>query len=318
MFIKTDFEVKRLLKLLLYLAPNFVKQLAQARRDKKLIAFGLERQKIRVTKDVLNEAFNNLNLDSDVFVHSSLMHIGRIEGGYKEVVRHLNERVLERGHTLLFSALSYRGSSEAFLKNKRVFDIRLEPVEMGAINAYYASLPMARRSLSPTHSVCAIGPDAVNYTNEHHLSVTPFTQQSPYFKLTKNKGKVLMIGAPMIYLTILHVITDLLEYEVAYTKKSYPVEVINEEGDKYKGYYKAHDGLRALMRNPTQMLASVKKMPSTKVFPLGGSELILLDSVDMMLCMLEFAKKGFCVDGKFCAKKYQEKINRWIIYFKSL
>ncbi len=310
----------QILKIVFFFSPRFIRNFLEKKKLQKMLAIWKERQKVKVSKQYVNELFDNIPFHSDVFIHTSLFNIGKIEGGYKEVVKQLNAGILDKGYTLLCSALAYKGSSEDFLKKKKIFDIRTEPVEMGAINEYYALLPDAKRSMSPTHSVCAVGPKAEYYTQEHHLAVTPFTELSPYFKIAKNKGIFLMFGAELYHLTFVHVLEDLLdkEFRHVYTKP-YAVQVIDESGKEYSGQFKAHDRFRSIMQRSKMIFNQIRQLPSTRIFPLGCSELVLLDSVDVILCLLNLAKQGESINGHFhVTKECEKKIDYWMNYFEQL
>lgn len=290
-------------------------------KQKRLIAAAKERLKLKVSKQYLTELFNSLEIDTDLFVHSSMMEIGKIEGGYKEVVRLLNEHVLEKQHTLLFSALPFKGSSEDYLKKLFVFDISKAPVAMGVINEYYSMLPEAERSLSPTHSVVALGVNAIQYIASHHFSETPFDKNSPYFKIVKNKGKILMFGVGLSHLTLIHVIEDLLgddfPYRV-YSKKKYKIDLIDKYGNQCVGYFKTHDSFKGLFRDTTIITNLLRELPSTKIFPLGCSELILMDAGDVIISLLESLQSGISAYGKVkMSTNGIDKINYWMANLKS-
>ncbi len=309
-----------IIKIIFFCSPRFIQNFLEKKKQQKMLTIWKERQKTKVSKQYINELFDNIPFHSDVFLHTSLFNIGKIEGGYKEVVWQLNARILDKGYTLLCSALAYKGSSEDFLKQKKIFDVRTEPVEMGTINEYYALLPEAKRSMSPTHSVCAVGRKAEYYTQEHHLAVTPFTELSPYFKIAKNKGVFLLFGSELHHLTFVHVLEDLLGnvFGNIYTK-AYEVQVINESGEKYSGRFKAHNRFRALMRKERNIFTSIRQLPSTRIFPLGCSELILLDSIDVMLCLLNLAKQGQSINAYFnVSNECEKKIEYWTDYFQQL
>jgi aminoglycoside N3'-acetyltransferase len=312
----------KIVQFLFYFSPKVIKNIATQMNQKRSITAAKVRLKVKVSKEYLAQVFDTIQIDSDVFVHSSLMHIGKIEGGYKEVVRLLNTKVLDNQHTLLFSALPFKGSSEEFLKGLSVFDISTAAVEMGVVNEYYSMLPNAERSLSPTHSVVAVGPAATDYTAFHHLSETPFDENSPYFKIAAKKGKILMFGAGLSHLTIIHVVEDLLGDDFpfrVYTKKRYQIELINKKGERSRGTFMAHDSFRGLFRDIEPLTKSLRTLPGTVIFPLGCSELILMDAREIIVYLLESLQSGNSAYGKMkLSKKAEDKINYWISYFKSL
>ena len=307
---------------LFYFSPKFVQRILLQVNLNKSVKEAKNRLNVTVSYEYLTQTFDSANIDGDLFVHTSLMEVGKMEKGYKGVVKLLNEHVLDKNHTLLFSALPFKGSSEEYLKGIDVFDSRNAPVAMGMINEYYSMLSEAERSLSPTHSVVAVGSKAKYYTVDHHLSETPFNENSPYFKIAQNKGKILMFGAGLKHLTIVHVIEDLLGDDFpfsVYAKKKIRVEVINKEGISYPGIFKAHAGFQGIFRNTDVLTDPLKLLSSTQVFKLGCSEFILLDARDVVVSLLETLKDGKTAYGKVrLSMKAREKADSWISYFKSV
>lgn len=291
-----------LFKLIYHYTPKFIKKRVVERHNSKVIELGKQRLKMIVSKQYLNDIFEKLELDSDVFMHTSLIEIGRIEGGYKEVVKQINKNILDKNHTALFSALPFKGSSEQFLKSIDTFDFRSAPVEMGTINEYYSMLPDAYRSKSPTHSVVAVGKNAAYYTNDHHLSETPFTKNSPYYRLIEKQAKILMIGAGVKHLTFNHIVDDLLgdDFPVrVYAKRRYRINILDKSGNSTIGQFKAHREILGVYKNPKCVVNdAIRSLPSTIIYSLGCSELILLDARDVVICLLNSLKKGDTIYGK--------------------
>jgi len=206
-------------------------------------------------------------------------------------------------------------------KNKK-FDIREQPIAMGAINSYYGKLKETKRSLSPTHSVIALGENAEYYVSEHHMSETPFTEKSPYFKLLLKKGKILMFGAGIGHLTFYHVLEDMLgdDFPVrVYTKERFEISVIDHKGDSKSGLFKAHNSLAGAYRITDYLNDKLLHLPSTVIIKLGCSNLILLDSIDVILCLLNNFKKGLTIYGKVkISDKSIQKADYWINFIAKL
>lgn len=257
-----------IIKILLLYAPNFIKKLVANYNHKKLITKAKKNFKISISKESIENIFSSVQFDTDVFIHTSMTSIGNIEGGKDEVVRLFNKYILDKGNTMLFSALAIRGSSEDFLKKNKKFDIREQPIAMGAINSYYGKLKETKRSLSPTHSVIALGENAEYYVSEHHMSETPFTEKSPYFKLLLKKGKILMFGAGIGHLTFYHVLEDMLgdDFPVrVYTKERFEISVIDHKGDSKSGLFKAHNSLAGAYRITDYLNDKLLHLPSTVI-----------------------------------------------------
>ncbi len=307
-----------ILKLIYYLIPPFVKNLVNRTKVKMPEKQGI----VTLTKSETEIIFSNVKFESDVFVHTSLLDIGKVEGGYKVLVQHLNKSILDKGFTLLFPAIPMKGSSEDYIKQITTFDVRTAAISTGVINQYYSFLPNAERSLSPTHSVIAIGPKSTYYTEGHHLSDTPFKENSPYYKLLINKGKVLMLGAKLKHLTLIHVVEDLLgdDYPVRiHTKRSFEINIINNDGDNFKSNFKTHSKYRGVFRDMTDVSNDLRNLHSTQIIPLGDGEFVLMDAIEIVLYLFENLKSGNSPYGRHkISKQANEKIDYWIDFFKTL
>ena len=262
-----------------------------------------------------------MELSSDVMIHSSLPEIGDIK--LKHITDNLQKYVLDNGHTVLCPALPVKGSTLDYLSTIREFDVRTAPNAMGRVSRYYGRQNGARRSLSPTHSVIALGNQAEFYTEDHYKSETPFSENSPYFKLILRGGKILMLGAALKHLTFSHMPEDLIgenDFPVrVYDPRRFEIDVINEEGVRVRGLFRGHSHSSGRKRDSSEIMGIIRELPSTKVFKLGCGEVILLDSKDVILCMLIQLKSGVTTMGhRRVSDACKEKVDEWIKIIKGL
>lgn len=281
------------------LLPKSVQGLIHTHVENKKIAHWQECFKTKVSREEVDELFSKMALDADVMIHSSLPDIGDIK--LRHIVDNLQKHVLEAGHTILCPALPVKGSTLDYLKSIHEFDVRTAPNAMGSVSRYYGRQSCARRSLSPTHSVIAIGEQAVYYTEDHHKSETPFSENSPYVKLILRGGKILMLGAALKHLTFSHVPEDLIgenDFPVqVYDSRRFNLDVINEEGVRMKGTFRAHSHGSGRKRDSSEVMGRIRNLASTQVFQLGCGEVLLLDSRDVILCLLTQLKAGVTTMG---------------------
>ena len=282
------------------IAPKAFQRKVLAYAEDKKMAHWQECFKTKVSREDIDVLFSMMDLDSDVMIHSSLPDIGNIK--LKHVTDNLKIYVLESGHTILCPALPIKGSSFDYLKSIKEFDVRTAPNAMGTVSSFYGRQEGSLRSLSPTHSVVALGECSAYYTEEHHLDETPFTEKSPYFKLIANKGKILMLGASLKNLTFNHVIEDMIGEEYfpvkVYDPRRFEVDLVNESGIKYRGRFRAHSHRSGRMRDSVELMEMVRNLPSTRVFPIGCGEVLLLDAKDVCLCLLTHLKEGLTTMGR--------------------
>ncbi|MBP3199303.1 MAG: AAC(3) family N-acetyltransferase [Butyrivibrio sp.] len=279
--------------------PKTIQDSIHAHIENKKIAYWQECFKTKIAREEVDEIFSQMVLDADVMIHSSLPDIGDIK--LKHIVDNLQKHVLNAGHTVLCPALPVKGSTFDYLKSIREFDVRTAPNAMGTISRYYGRQSGARRSLSPTHSVIAFGDQAMFYTKDHHESETPFSESSPYFKLILKGGKILMFGAALKHLTFSHVPEDLIgerDFPVqVYDSHRFDIDVINEDGVRMKRTFRAHSYSSGRKRDSSEIMGIIRNLASTQVFQLGCGEVILLDSRDVILCLLTQLKSGVTTMG---------------------
>lgn len=274
-----------------------------------------------VSEQDVADAFAALGIKGDVLVHSSLIHIGNIKGKHKPIVKALQEHVLDKGNTVLAIGIPVKGSTEEWLQSITRFD-KDAPIAMGVISTYYAKQEGACRSLNPTHSVVAYGSRAEEYTAAHHLDKTPFMEKSPYYKLLERNGGVLMVGAGIKHLTLVHIVEDMLGDlypQRVYGRKEYLVDIYRDEECIHHGRYKAHSRWSGVLRVPEYVLSRIKALPSTKVVKLGGAELLYINARAAVICELEELKKGNSIYGwRYINGDCKLEIDRWIERIKEL
>ncbi|MDZ4817626.1 MAG: AAC(3) family N-acetyltransferase, partial [Planctomycetota bacterium] len=90
-----------------------------------------------------------------MLVHSSLSSLGFVPGSATAVVAALRDSMGLNG-TLVLPSHSWLWMN----KGAREFDVRRTPTCVGALPEFFRNQPSVVRSLHPTHSVAAIGPQA--------------------------------------------------------------------------------------------------------------------------------------------------------------
>lgn len=318
-------RIKEIVKQLVNIAWMCIPERIQTKVHEKHDAKAAEREmeiyaSTNVSEQDVADAFAALGIKGDVLVHSSLIHIGNIKGKHKPIVKALQEHVLDKGNTVLAIAIPIKGSTEEWLRSITRFD-KDAPIGMGVISTYFAKQEGACRSLNPTHSVVAYGPHAEEYTATHHLDKTPFTEKSPYYKLLERNGGIVMIGAGIKHLTIMHIVEDMLGDlypQRVYGRKEYPVDIYREEVCIYHGTYKAHSKWSGALRVTDYVQSRIKALPSTNVVKLGGAELIYINARDAVICELEELRKGNSIYGyRRINKACRERIDYWINKIKN-
>jgi aminoglycoside 3-N-acetyltransferase len=152
----------------------------------------------------------NVRVGDVVMVHASLdmLHTSLSR---RDVIERIQSAIGPTG-TLVVPTFP-RIPSTDWMRSDEVFDVRKTPSGMGAISESVRRMPSSRRSLHPTKSIAAVGPLADALTRGHETSPLPFGQGSPFQRLVEANAKVLGIGVPMSYLSLVHVVEDCHPHE---------------------------------------------------------------------------------------------------------
>lgn len=152
-----------------------------------------------------------------VLMHSSWKSLGGVEGGAKGFFETFLGLLGPEG-TLVLPALSY----ESVTDEQPVFDVQSTPSCIGFLPEYFRTkVPGVVRSLHPTHSCCASGKNASFLTEGHETDETPVGPHSPFAKLPRLDGWILMLGCPPDRNTSMHGVEETAEppYLLDRTKK---------------------------------------------------------------------------------------------------
>ncbi|MBW7881221.1 MAG: AAC(3) family N-acetyltransferase [Caldilineaceae bacterium] len=140
-----------------------------------------------------------------LLVHSSLKALGYVPGGPATVIEALLA-ALGPDCTLLMPALSYQYVTRA----RPLFDLRHTPSNVGVIAETFRRRGDVTRSVHPTHSVCATGPQSAALLRDHELDNTPCGPNSPFRRLPAYNGQILMLGCGLHPNTSLHAIEEVI------------------------------------------------------------------------------------------------------------
>ena len=141
-----------------------------------------------------------------VFVHSGIGRFNRVEGGAAAILGALGASVGESGN-VMFPAFPPWLRTVA---NAAPFDAATTRSAMGELAEAFRQSPGVVRSLHPTHSVCARGPEADWLARGHESSPYAFGRGSPFFKACSLDALIVTIGVDLNSVTAFHVCEDLL------------------------------------------------------------------------------------------------------------
>jgi aminoglycoside 3-N-acetyltransferase len=112
--------------------------------------------------------------------------------------------------TLMLPAMSWR-----YVKpSAPVFDELRTPSNVGILTELFRTRYASRRSLHPTHSVCARGELSDALLGSHHLDETPCSVRSPFGLLAEYDGWVVLLGITMDCCTLIHHVEETVAPDV--------------------------------------------------------------------------------------------------------
>jgi aminoglycoside 3-N-acetyltransferase len=102
--------------------------------------------------------------------------------------------------TLIMPTMTWRSVT----LEKRDWDEVATPSHTGVMSEIFRTRYAQARSIHPTHSVAAFGPQAVRLTSRHHLDEKPVSANSPYGLMRGQEVVILLLGVGLESCTAIH------------------------------------------------------------------------------------------------------------------
>ncbi len=181
------------------------------------------------TKQQLTEHLAALGIDphGTLLVHSSMKAIGDVEGGADTVLDALCEYMQDG--LLILPTHTWRQMNETYT----VFDSRCEPSCVGLLTNRFMQREGVVRSLHPTHSVAALGKDAVSYTAGEEQTRTPCPRGGCWGKLYDRQAQILFLGCSLKSNTYLHGVEEWVDTPNRLKDTPQDFTVIDRDGAAY-------------------------------------------------------------------------------------
>ena len=238
-----SYAPQRLLKFLLRTTRRWL-------RRQKFKGIGRYVQRDVIDKTRLTGDLRALGLQAGdtVLVHSSLSSLGYVEGGADTVIDALLAAIAPGG-TLAMPTFA-GGRMLDYVQSGVVFDVRTTPSHTGKITEVFRQREGVLRSLHPTHSVAALGPNAKRLTEGHERCPVALGPGSPFVRLIELGGKILCLGVEISYITSYHAFEDLTPDfpEPVYVAESFSCSVVGYDGNITTVVTRAHDPVIAARR----------------------------------------------------------------------
>jgi len=191
----------------------------------------------RIGRRALEAALHRLGVQNGgiLLAHSSLAALGFVVGGPKTVIGALLDAIGPKG-TLVFPTHTWEWVDSGC----RIFDVCNTKCCVGAIPEAFRSFPGMLRSLHPTHSVAAVGPEAKWLINGHEHSPTPCGEGTPYARLLERDGQILLLGTGLQSNTAFHTIEALVEARYLLRDEPDEFTIIDQFGRKHSVSVRCH------------------------------------------------------------------------------
>ena len=202
-----------------------------------------------------------------LLVHSSLSNCGYIPSGPEGVIDALQKRC----DTLCMPTHTYCYPRNGITET---YDPRETWSRSGLITDVFWELNGVLRSVHPTHSLAASGPEAEELCRDHHLCQTACGSDTPYRKLLDRNTSVLMYGTTMHTYTLFHCAED--ESRCSYLYKPEPYNLLARDFDGTVHQVTMHWQDMKVRRRFRAMKDELQEAGLLRVFPFGMGELLFI------------------------------------------
>lgn len=265
---------------------------------KKQTRRSLESQKERnegYNKDTLISQLSaaGIRKGDNVLVHSSLSKMGYIDGGPQTVVDSLLQAVGAEGNVLMPNSPNASYQLD-YIRTLYCFDVVQDKSMLGAITEVFRTHPEAIRSCHPTEPVSCVGPDAAYFVGSHFGEETPYTENSPFYKVAEKKGKILMIGVTLDNAgTNLHTLEDAIKdfkYPIYYPEL-FEVNVKFPDGNMRSMKTRVHDPEWSKKRKCDDLIPLFEKYGALEHIKIGDADALLFDARKMLDTMINLYRE---------------------------
>jgi len=295
-------SLRTLAKRVLPYMPGWIqRKLRQKLEKERLVQHAARKARTTVSVVSVLTQLQQMDLSRDLIVHGSISNIGKLDQPVTALVESWLASLDLGRQTVLVPALPYNTTMKEYLDSEPSFDVRSARNAMGAISTIIMTKPGALRSVHPTHSVVALGSRAADYTYNHHQDLTPFGPASPFWKLTKHRGQILMIGVGLNSVTCFHVYEDLLGEQLpfpVYLAESFDVPCIDANGNAITVSTRCHNPRQSVIRDCERARPWLEAAGAIQSVKLGESELSVIDAYKFTQTLLERLLAGESIYGR--------------------
>ncbi|UKN02162.1 AAC(3) family N-acetyltransferase [Paracrocinitomix mangrovi] len=277
--------------------PGFILDWNRRRKKKRRNAQLMKQKsdaKAITTQDLVDDLKSiGIQTGDTVLVHSSLSKIGYLEDGPKTFVDALLQVVGENGNILMPTSPNAVYQLN-YIRNTPFFDVKNSPSKTGKITEYFRTLPGAVRSIHPTEPVSAFGPRAKYFTEDHFGQITPYNENSPFYRVSAENGKILYVGVTLDNAgTNLHTLEDAVDFKFPiYYQEIFDFKVIDEKGEEHLIKTKVHDPEWSKKRKCDELIPMFEEAGVMKKVKIGQAPTLIVDAAGFFTVMKEQYKKN--------------------------
>ena len=229
------------------------------------------------TKQDLVVDLKNMGLQPTeaIMVHSSMKAIGPVEGGADTVVDAFMEYFKEG----LFMTPTHTWAQMS--AEYSLFDPKEEPACVGIIPNIFRKREGVIRSLHPTHSIAAYGPQAAEYVKGEENIITPGQPGGCWSRLFDVHAKILLVGCTHARNTFIHAVEELLDVPERLTEKPVDFQIKMPDGNiKEVAVYRHYNRFTPHISEEYDKLAEAYyELGAAKKVKFGDADCILCDAV---------------------------------------
>jgi len=191
------------------------------------------------TKESLMKQLEQMGIDREgtVLVHSSMKSMGHVEGGADTVLDALTAYMKDGLLVLPTHTWSFINADNP------KFYVDQSPSCVGILPELFRKRADVVRSLHPTHSVAALGRDAVVFTGDDHHFDTPCARGSAWGKLLDRKAAILLVGVDLKRNTFIHGVEEWVDIPGRLTDDREMLYTVLSDGTEISVPSRRHCGL---------------------------------------------------------------------------
>jgi aminoglycoside 3-N-acetyltransferase len=176
-------------------------------------------------EDLIKDLFKlDINPIGTLLVHSSYKSIGEVEGRADTVLDALSEYMKDGLLVLPTHTWKYINAENP------IYSVKDSPTNIGILTELFRKREGVIRSAHPTHSVAALGKDAVSFTKDDHKFDTPCARGSSWGKLFDRDAQIMLIGVDLRRNTYIHGIEEWVDIPGRLTLTHEPLKSVLEDG----------------------------------------------------------------------------------------